>query len=244
MRALGIDLAWGDAKVVNETGVVALDPDGSIAAAGWTSGVEATVSWIEHLAGPDTVAFVDAPLLVLNDHKQRLCEKQVGQRYGRWQVYANSTHRGSPRLAGLRLRELLEAAAWRYDDGATGPPSAGRTGSECYPYTTIVGASELGYDVERPRYKRKPPRMPVATWRPLRAAACNELLGRIADLRSADPPLDLRSHPVTAKLLDEPSPIGDRAYKHREDLIDACLAAWTGALWRRHGTAPLSGPRC
>lgn len=237
MRVLGIDLAWADAKVANETGVVALDPDGSIHAAGWTTGVEQTFAWIEQHAGPNTMAFVDAPLMVLNQHKQRLCEKQVGQRYGRWQVSANSTNQSSPRLAGVRLRELLEAAQWRYDDGTTQPPTIGRTVSECYPYTTIVGAAELGYEVERPRYKRKPPRLRVADWRPVRAAACDELLQRMSRLSDADPALDLRSHPVTAMLLDEPSTLTDQLYKHREDLIDAALAAWTAALWHRHGLA-------
>jgi predicted RNase H-like nuclease len=58
----------------------------------------------------------------------------------------------------------------------------------------------------------------------------------MADLRDASLPLDLRSHPVTAQLLDEGSPLDDRAYKHREDLIDACLAAWTAALWVQCGT--------
>jgi len=237
MRLLGVDLAWADAAVVNETGVVALELDGSIVAAGWTVGVEATLQWIQQHATDDTGVFIDAPLMVLNDDKQRLCEKQVGQRYGRWKVSANSTHRASPRLAGVRLRELLEASGWHYDDGTAGPPPHGRTVSECYPYTTIVGAAELGYDDERPRYKRKPPRMPVAMWRPLRASACDELIARIAALRATDPPLEIGSHPVTARLLDKPSPIGDREYKHREDLIDACVAAWTAALWHRHGRA-------
>jgi predicted RNase H-like nuclease len=27
----------------------------------------------------------------------------------------------------------------------------------------------------------------------------------------------------------------DREYKHREDLIDAAICAWTGLLWLRHG---------
>jgi len=32
------------------------------------------------------------------------------------------------------------------------------------------------------------------------------------------------------------SPIfSDAAYKHREDLIDALLCAWTASLWARHG---------
>lgn len=157
MRAVGIDLAWADAEVVNETGVVAVEPDGSIAAAGWTTGVESTAAWIDDHAGPDAIAFVDAPLLVLNTEKQRLCEKRVGQRYGRWKVSANSTNTHSPRLAGVRLREVLEARGWRYDDGTSGPPSTGQAVSECYPYTALVGAEELGYPDERPRYKRKPP---------------------------------------------------------------------------------------
>ena len=60
--------------------------------------------------------------------------------------------------------------------------------------------------------------------------ACDELINRIAALRLATPSIDLESHPVTARLLTEKSPLADRAYKHREDLIDACLAAWTRLL--------------
>lgn len=231
MRALGIDLAWADTTVANETGVVAADPDGTIVAAGWTVGVDETVAWANAHTSDAAVLFVDAPLVVLNPDKQRLCEKQVGQRYGRWKVSANSTNLGSPRLAGVRLRRRLEAAGWLYADGITGPPSTGRVVNECYPYTTLVGADELGYDRERPLYKRKPKGLPTAAWRPVRAASCDVLIQRIADLRTASPSLDLRSHPMTAQLLDEPSPLDDRAYKHREDLIDACLAAWTAAFW-------------
>ena len=102
--------------------------------------------------------------------------------------------------------------------------------------TTLVGACELGYDRERPLYKRKPRRLPAAEWRPVRAAACDELIRRIDALSSARPMLDLRSNPVTQSLL-EPSPIENVAYKHREDLIDALLAAWTAALWHGHGLA-------
>ena len=56
---------------------------------------------------------------------------------------------------------------------------------------------------------------------------------RLAD---ADPPLRLDSHPITGQLAAEPSPLNDAAYKHREDLIDALLCAWTAAVWTRHGT--------
>lgn len=235
LRVLGVDLAWTDATTANETGVVAADLDGTIVAAGWTTGVEKTVAWANEYASDAAVLFVDAPLAILNADKQRLCEKQVGQRYARWKVSANSTNLASPRLAGLRLKCELEAVGWVYADGTAGPPRGGRVVSECYPYTTIVGADELGYETERPTYKRKPKGISAAEWRSVRAAACDALIKRIADLRSSSPPLDLRSHSVTAQLLDERSPLDDRAYKHREDLIDACLAAWTAALWVQWG---------
>src|SRR6266851_10344171 len=41
----------------------------------------------------------------------------------------------------------------------------------------------------------------------------------------------------TRELTEQPSPVSDTAYKHREDLIDALLCAWTASLWARHGFA-------
>jgi hypothetical protein len=48
------------------------------------------------------------------------------------------------------------AWTWRYPDGFDGPLSTAEGFSECYPCATPVGAAELGYQTERPRYKRKP----------------------------------------------------------------------------------------
>lgn len=197
-----------------------------------------TIAWVNGVAlQTPTLLFVDAPLVVTNTAGQRLCETEVGRRYGRWKVSANSTNTGSVRLAGVAFRERLESLGWRYSDGGAGPPVVGRVLSECYPYATLVGASELGYDTERPRYKRPPRGMPVARWRTERAAACNGLVRRLSQLATADPPLRLASHPVTQRLTEETSPIEDAAYKHREDLIDALLCAWTAAVWARHGLA-------
>jgi predicted RNase H-like nuclease len=69
----------------------------------------------------------------------------------------------------------------------------------------------------------------------MRAKNCDKLIRQLVRLEEADPPLLLCSHPETRKLVDEPSPIKEREYKHREDLIDALLCAWTAALWARHG---------
>ena len=240
-RFIGVDLAWalGGARTKpNETGVAAIDGRGVVIDCGWTFGLEETMAWLAKTAvGGSTLAFVDAPLVVDNPAGQRRCEREVGQRYGRWKVSANSTNQSSPRRAGVLLRALLQEAGWAYDDGRGGPPTGGMVVSECYPYTTLVGASELGYDQERPTYKRRPARVPTAQWRAVRSEECEKLIARMAGLATADPPLLLASHAVSRRLLDEPSPQLAADYKHREDLIDALLCAWTAALWSRHGLA-------
>lgn len=239
MLALGVDLAWGegdDHKPANRTGFAALAADGTVVDAGWTVGVRATVDRICAAAGGGPcLAFIDAPLVVTNPPgTQRAAEKQVSQRYWREQVYANSTNVATRRLAGATLLGALADRGWRYDDGRDGPPTRGLHVSECYPYTAIVGAPELAYD-ERPTYKRKPKGIkPAAAFKQIRADACDGLIARVAGL--TDPPVDLRSHEGTRKLLEEPSPLSDRAYKQREDLLDAVICAWTARLWLVHGT--------
>jgi predicted RNase H-like nuclease len=101
---------------------------------------------------------------------------------------------------------------------------------ECYPFTTLVGAAEFGYDV-RPRYKRFARGLDPSARRLVRASECDDLIERMSRLEHAAPPLRLLSHPITRELVDSPSPLNDRAYKHREDLLDAVLCAWTAALW-------------
>jgi predicted RNase H-like nuclease len=240
MRFLGVDLAWGvgtEERPANRSGVVALESDGTISAAGWTIGLTETRAWLGAQADyGDVLAFVDAPLLVLNPVGARECEREVGRRYGRFQVYANSTNLASKHRAGMILREALEEDGWTYDDGTGGPRSLSRVLSECYPYTAIVGAEELGYDRERPRYKRFTKGLRSAEGWPIKTAACDELISRVARLSDAHPPLDLRSHAETLQLIETPSPPKASLYKQREDLLDAAICAWTAALWYRHGT--------
>lgn len=233
----GIDLAWGEGsanKRASETGVVCLRDDGRILDAGWTVGIDETVRWImETIEVGDTVA-IDAPLVVINPSGMRDCERQVGQRYGKWKVSANSTNLTRTSLGGVKLRERLENLGLIYDDGVK-PLAASHTNVfECYPYTAIVGAEELGYDIERPRYKRPDTRLPLAERRLARAAAFDELVWRIVDLKAATVPVDVMSHPLTADLANSPSPLAASDYKHREDLLDAVLCAWTAGLWSKH----------
>jgi len=234
---IGVDLAWGlgtDRKPANETGLVAMRADGTITDAGWARGVDAVTTWIAEHLGPRSLIAVDASLVVTNPTGIREAERQVGQRYGRWKVAANPTNLASAASAGARLLERLTDLGVGYvSSTAAMRERAGPAAFECYPYTTLVGVEELGYDDERPRYKRLDLKVPAAVARARRAEAFDELVRR---LRSTplDPPLQLDSHPLTAELA-EPSGIHGPTHKHREDLLDGALCAWTAAFWERHG---------
>ncbi|KQO65138.1 DUF429 domain-containing protein [Curtobacterium sp. Leaf261] len=235
---LGVDLAWGEGsptRPANETGLAALARDGTVLDAGWARGLDAVETWIADRLGPRTLVAVDASLVVTNPARtMRAGERQVASRYGRWRVAANPTNLGTPHQAGARLLDRLASHDVGYvSDTASMRERTGPAVFECYPYTTIVGVEELGYDDERPRYKRLDTSIPRPEARARRAVAFDELVRRIGTL--ADPPLRLETHPTTAELVTEPSGIVDRAYKHREDLLDGALCAWTAAYWERHG---------
>jgi predicted RNase H-like nuclease len=239
-RFLGVDLAWaepGPGQAANETGVAVIDEAGHILDADWICGLDDTITWVSAAAdGANALLFVDAPLMVTKPLWPAALREAGGQRYGSRKVSANSTNTSSVRLSGVRMRERLETLGWTYSDGRNGPPARGWVMSECYPYTTLVGAPELGYAV-RPAYKRKPRATPIARWRTERARTCDHLIGQLGKLADADPTLRLCSHPRTRELATKPSPADDRAHKHREDLIDALICAWTAALWARHWLA-------
>jgi predicted RNase H-like nuclease len=237
-RFLGVDLAWGEgtgSRAANESGLVCIDETGTVIEAGWAVGIDAVVAWIVATASPGSVIAVDAPLLVQNETGMRLCEREVGQRYGRWQVSAYPSNLGLPALGGVALFRALEAAGFQYFDGLSTPAADAVVFFEAYPHTTLVGAEEFGYPDARPRYKRLDPGLPVAERRRRRAEVCDDLVSRLEALTSATPPLDLDTHPVTALLIAEPSPLKESAHKHREDLIDAAICAWTASAWSRWG---------
>lgn len=250
MLSIGLDLAWrdgGETRIADvprakETGIVVLDRTGAVVDAGWERGLDRVVArLLPHLADPDgAVIAVDAPLVVHNAPKtMRECEREVGRRYGRWGFSAYPSHTGLAWLAGVALRERLESLGAVYTDGVRLPRDGESVMFECYPSTTLVGAEELGYATAKPRYKVRDPALSPSDGRAARALVLDEMIRRIDGLRDADPPLLLSSHPVTAELLAVPSPHRDAEFKHREDLLDAVLCAWTAALWHRWG-----GERC
>ncbi|WEO76260.1 DUF429 domain-containing protein [Cryobacterium sp. SO2] len=239
-RFLGVDLAWAEgtaAKPANESGLACIDETGQVIDAGWARGIDDVVDWIQSLVEPGAVLAIDAPLVVNNPTGMRVCERETGSRYGRWHVSANASNQALPRLGGVSLRRRLEERGWTYTDGLDPVEPGAASFFECYPYTTLVGAAEFGYDDKRPRYKRMGSALPIVDRRAARAVVCDDLIERMWRLTDAAPPLDLSTHEATDTLVTEPTPLTDTAYKHREDLIDALLSAWTASLWHRHGTA-------
>ena len=182
---LGVDLAWGQGRpgvAPNETGVVAAEADGTIVDAGWTRGVAETAAWMARWATDDAIAMVDAPLVVTNAAGMRECEKEIGRRYGRWKVVGQRVQPRPARHARRRRADgRLAAGGWRVAGGHGGPPGGGRWLYESFPYLALVGAPELGYDRERPVYKRKPRHLAPAEFRALRAANADEIVRRVAD---------------------------------------------------------------
>jgi predicted RNase H-like nuclease len=232
-RFVGIDLAWRDSspgRPANETGLAVIDADGTVLDAGWARGVDEVVEWIGAWATPGSSVAIDAPVLVPNATGMRPSEREVARAYGRWHVAANASSASLAWLGGRTLGERLEAGGMVYDDGVAQVPAGRSSYFECYPYTTLVGMSELGYETRRPRYKRPDTTLPLADRRAARAVVCDDLIARLAALDRAVPPLRVSSHRVTRLLVDEPSPLVDRAFKHREDLLDALVCAWTAAV--------------
>lgn len=228
MLYVGIDLAWGRR---NPSGVAALGPDGKVLEAGLLGPGEAA-GWLRGL-GSDVLAFVDAPLVVANPTGQRACETAIGRCYGRWKVSAHSSNLGRTDLAGVELVAEASTHGYRVHDGLDGPPEGGRWLAESFPHTTLVGVAELGFDTERPLYKRRPRAIPtMAEFRPVRSRAFASIVAALSGL--TDPPLELGSHQRTRRWLDQQVPEQDGLYKAEEDVLDAVICAWTAALWHAH----------
>ena len=78
-----------------------------------------------------------------------------------------------------------------------------------------MGAGELDYTEERPRYKRRPKGISIVNFRALRSTECDELIRRVTRVDDADPPINVSTHPDTRKLVEEKSPNNDKDYKAR-----------------------------
>ena len=179
----------------NETGLACIDETD----AGWPNAV---VEWIDSpVSEPGAVLAINTPLVVNNPNGMRLCERETG--HGHWRVAANPSNLGRP-WQGVAIRKRLRSLRMALHRWSRAPgPCPNRTFFECYPYTTLVGASEFGYDDKRPRYKRMGTvKVPIDARRPARASYGSGLIERMWS-QAATPPLNLASHPLTDLLVTD-----------------------------------------
>ena len=183
-------------------------------------------TWIRAWAADDLLVAFDAPLVVRNSTGRRPCEGVMAAAF-------RAEHAG-PYPANLTiLRHDVRAArlAERLDLDMT--PEAFerrplRAAVEVFPHPALV---VLLARSERLPYKAKQGR-PLS----VRHAAMRELLRGLADLRLAEPPLDVTTSPAWAGLVRsiEAEPRG-RALKRLEDELDAYVCAYVGVYhlaWR------------
>ncbi len=219
---VGIDLAWAPR---HPTGLAALVPG---ARGLEVAACEARVTDGEILAfvgerlADTTVVMVDAPLVVPNAGGMRPCDRLTHVRFGRQHAGAYPANRanmgrwngGRPR--GEALREGLALLGFSAGLLPSPPVAPGRYLFECYPHPAHIRLFGLRRVL---KYKVKRQGYPLARREFARYLEC--LMG----LREPR----LRLAPDLAASLDVRRAVG-RAYKEREDRLDALFCAYLAAL--------------
>lgn len=131
---LGIDLAWGPRA---RTGLAALDATGRLVASCSVRTDDEIVAFaVAHCPG-ETVAAIDAPLVVPNLTGMRPCEREVTREFGRFHAGAYPANRSNPHFAPPRAETLAHRLGWATDPGVR--PGGGRSVAvEVYPHPAMV----------------------------------------------------------------------------------------------------------
>ncbi len=221
---VGVDLAWAPR---NPTGLAALapGPQGPVVRAVETRVTDdEIVEFVRAHLAPMTVVMVDAPLVIPNREGMRECDRLTHVHFGRWHAGCYPANRvnmgrytgGRPR--GERLGKRLSALGFGWPPGSlpTRAPRSGRLLFECYPHPAQVQL--FGLD-ETLKYKKK-----RQTWTVARAEF-RRYLELMQGLRRPSVSLP----PAILRALDVSGQVG-RAYKAREDMLDAIFCAYLAAL--------------
>lgn len=232
---VGIDLAWAPR---NPTGVAALVPDGDrlkVAATDARTSDEEIAEFVRVHMARNSIVMVDAPLVLPNQTGMRPCDRL----FGRQHAGAYPANRGNMGRynGGIPRGEALGLLLHRQFNFAWPPPDvrdvAGRQGRfvfECYPHPAQVVLFGLDRTL---KYKRK--RQGLAT---ARAEFTRYLTFMQERLRS--PRIDFERRLV--RDLDVSEATG-RAYKEREDRLDAIFCAYLAALVPKGRMECIGDPR-
>lgn len=223
---VGIDLAWAPR---NPTGVAALVPFGDrleVAATDACRTDEEIAGFIREHMARNTIVMIDAPLSLPNQTGMRPCDRLTHRLFGRQQAGAYPANRenmgrhngGVPRgeALGLLLHRQLRFR-WPPPDVREVADRQGRFVFECYPHPAQV----ILFGLDRTlKYKRK--RQGLAT---ARAQFAHYLAFMQERLRS--PRIDFERRLLRDLDVSE---VKGRAYKEREDRLDAIFCAYLAAL--------------
>ncbi len=222
---IGIDLAWSPR---NSTGVAALRLVGdrlNVAASGVRQTNEEIVDFIREHIAPTTIVMIDAPLVVPNETGMRPCDRLMTSHFWRQHAGAYPANRnilgrynkGVPRGKELGLVLCSQLGfAWPPPDVRKIAGQRGRFVFECYPHPAQVILFGLARTL---KYKHKKQGWTVAR------AEFSRYVGYMRALCS--PRIELEDSLL--RDLDVSEARG-RAYKEREDRLDAIFCAYLSAL--------------
>ena len=213
---IGVDLAWkSDA---NPSALAVLHGNRGSAARSFVSDplctLKSVLKTIRNYSGQGAIVAIDAPLIIPNIDRQRLCEGLVSQRYGRRHASCHATNLTLyPEPASVSLAQALEADGFVHA-GTERALTASCVMLEVFPHAALVALFNLDRII---KYKKGPVRD--------RRAGLDELRIRIRELADFDPPL-AKNEVRSGFLARELSLLRGRELKHYEDGLDAIICAY------------------
>ncbi len=212
---IGIDLAWKSER--HPTGAAALRGNRSgakIETLSTLRSAEAVLDFVRANTTQNTVLAIDAPLIIANETGQRLCETEVGKRYGKHDASCHTSnlklYRNAP--STKLTTSLLANGFVHVRDNKK--ECSGRLVAEVYPHAAMVALFHLEKII---KYKKGP-----ATSRRL---GLQELRSNVNELTKANPKL-VMTNTLETLLTTDLEVLGGRALKNYEDILDAVFCAY------------------
>lgn len=222
---IGIDMAW---KIDgNHSGIAVLAGDAEqVSLVALSTGVHSLagiVHFVRTHASAETVAAIDASLVVTNQAGQRPCETEIARTFGRHHASCHTSNLSRPyAVTGMRLVEELAKLGFRHEFNLDqAQRRVGKWLFEVYPHPAMVRLFELNKIIS---YKKG-----TVGERRDGLAILRGHLRALADGTSGW----VNSTLLTELLERDLHSLKGRALKHHEDLLDAVFCAFLAwHCWR------------
>ena len=224
---IGVDLAWRREPTHARIVVLRGNAEGArlIFCSNGVASLEDAAEVVARHATANTVVAIDAPLIIANRRGRRPCEREVGDRFGRFHVARRTSNLvRHPDPVGARFVELLEWEGFAHDPRLDEAKlRAGRWLFEVYPHPAQVVLFELEriskYKTRRLEEKR---------------SGVRELQRHLRSLLHATPRLE-PSAEIEQLLGRDVEPLRGRDIAHYEDSLDALFCSYLALHYWRWG---------